>query len=159
MKPAAPGETSRDTARTVTAGDRTFTTISGRPIDQLYTPERIAALDYERDLADPGQYPYTRGIHPAAIAASSGRCASSPASERRRRPTALQGAARSRRHRPERRVRPADADGRDPDHELSRGEVGKCGVNVTSLADMEALFDGIDLGAVTTSMTINSPAR
>jgi methylmalonyl-CoA mutase N-terminal domain/subunit len=48
--------------------------------------------------------------------------------------------------------------GRDPDHELSLGEVGKCGVNVASLADMEALFDGIDLGTVTTSMTINSPA-
>ena len=48
--------------------------------------------------------------------------------------------------------------GRDPDHPLSLGEVGKCGVNVTSLADMEALFDGISLGDVTTSMTINSPA-
>ena len=48
--------------------------------------------------------------------------------------------------------------GRDPDHELSLGEVGKCGVNVTSLADMETLFDGISLGDITTSMTINSPA-
>src|SRR5262249_39189412 len=48
--------------------------------------------------------------------------------------------------------------GRDPDHELSLGEVGKCGVNVTSLADMETLFDGIRLGDITTSMTINSPA-
>jgi methylmalonyl-CoA mutase N-terminal domain/subunit len=48
--------------------------------------------------------------------------------------------------------------GRDPDHELSLGEVGKCGVNVTSLADMETLFDGIALGEITTSMTINSPA-
>jgi methylmalonyl-CoA mutase N-terminal domain/subunit len=48
--------------------------------------------------------------------------------------------------------------GRDPDHELSLGEVGKCGVNVTSLADMETLFDGIDLSGITTSMTINSPA-
>src|SRR5262245_4018729 len=48
--------------------------------------------------------------------------------------------------------------GRDPDHELSLGEVGKCGVNITSLADMQALFNGIDLAAVTTSMTINSPA-
>ena len=48
--------------------------------------------------------------------------------------------------------------GRDPDHELSLGEVGKCGVNVTSLADMEILFAGIDLGAITTSMTINGPA-
>ena len=48
--------------------------------------------------------------------------------------------------------------GRDPDHPLSLGEVGKCGVNVTSLADMETLFDGIPVGRVTTSMTINSPA-
>jgi methylmalonyl-CoA mutase N-terminal domain/subunit len=48
--------------------------------------------------------------------------------------------------------------GRDPDHPLSLGEVGKCGVNVTSLADMETLFDGIPLGDITTSMTINSPA-
>jgi methylmalonyl-CoA mutase N-terminal domain/subunit len=48
--------------------------------------------------------------------------------------------------------------GRDPDHALSLGEVGKCGVNVTSLADMETLFDGIALGDITTSMTINSPA-
>jgi methylmalonyl-CoA mutase N-terminal domain/subunit len=48
--------------------------------------------------------------------------------------------------------------GRDPDHELSLGEVGKCGVSIVSLADMERLFDGIPLGAITTSMTINSPA-
>ena len=48
--------------------------------------------------------------------------------------------------------------GRDPDHELSRGEVGKCGVSIVSLADMESLFDGISLADVTTSMTINSPA-
>jgi len=48
--------------------------------------------------------------------------------------------------------------GRDPDHELSLGEVGKCGVNVTSLADMETLFDGIPLDGISTSMTINSPA-
>src|SRR5215467_11972394 len=48
--------------------------------------------------------------------------------------------------------------GRDPDHPLSLGEVGKCGVAVSSLADMETLFDGIPLGKVSTSMTINSPA-
>src|SRR5580704_5054904 len=48
--------------------------------------------------------------------------------------------------------------GRDPDDELSLGEVGKCGVSVASLADMETLFDGISLADVTTSMTINSPA-
>jgi methylmalonyl-CoA mutase, N-terminal domain len=48
--------------------------------------------------------------------------------------------------------------GRDPDHELSLGEVGKCGVSISSLADMETLFDGISLTDITTSMTINSPA-
>ena len=48
--------------------------------------------------------------------------------------------------------------GRDPDHDLSLGEVGKCGVSIGSLADMQRLFDGIALDAVTTSMTINSPA-
>ncbi len=48
--------------------------------------------------------------------------------------------------------------GRDPDHELSLGEVGKCGVSIVSLADMERLFDGIALADITTSMTINSPA-
>ena len=46
------------------APDRTYTTISGRVVDQLYTPDRLASLDYARDLADPGQFPYTRGIHP-----------------------------------------------------------------------------------------------
>jgi methylmalonyl-CoA mutase N-terminal domain/subunit len=174
MKPAAPGETTRDTARTVTpaAGetapdaartftvrDRTFTTISGRPIDQLYTPESIAALDYERDLADPGQYPYTRGIHASGY--------------RGRLWTMRQFAGFGTPEETNRRYKALLAAGgtglsvafdlptlmgRDPDHELSRGEVGKCGVNVTSLADMEALFDGIDLSSVTTSMTINSPA-
>ena len=48
--------------------------------------------------------------------------------------------------------------GRDPDHDLCLGEVGKCGVSIMSLADMERLFDGIALGDITTSMTINSPA-
>ncbi len=43
---------------------RPFTTISGRPVDELYTPKDIASLDYQRDLADPGEFPYTRGIHP-----------------------------------------------------------------------------------------------
>jgi len=59
MKTAAPG------ARTSKERTGPFTTISGRPIEVLYTPKDIASLDYERDLADPGQFPYTRGIHPA----------------------------------------------------------------------------------------------
>src|SRR4029434_6610569 len=56
------------------------------------------------------------------------------------------------------RVVPISLMGRDPDPPLSLGEVGKCGVNITSLADMERLFEGISLGDITTSMTINSPA-
>src|SRR5919199_1329185 len=51
-------------AATAAPAGRTFTTISGRPIDELYTPDSVASLDYARDLADPGQFPYTRGIHP-----------------------------------------------------------------------------------------------
>ena len=58
MKTAAPGPGVANERR------GSFTTISGRPIRQLYTPNDVAALDYERDLADPGTFPYTRGIHP-----------------------------------------------------------------------------------------------
>ena len=58
MKTAAPGASASKERR------GSFTTISGRPINQLYTPDDIVSLDYERDLADPGAFPYTRGIHP-----------------------------------------------------------------------------------------------
>ncbi|MEZ5135055.1 MAG: methylmalonyl-CoA mutase family protein [Acidimicrobiales bacterium] len=70
----------------------------------------------------------------------------------------LQGPAGRRWHGPEHGVRPADPDGTRPDDPLAEGEVGKCGVAVDTLADMHDLFADIDLGAVTTSMTINSPA-
>src|SRR5690349_4935287 len=138
---------------------RSFTTISGRPVDELYTPESIAATDYATDLADPGQFPYTRGIHATGYRGKlwtmrqvAGFGTPEEANARYKRLLAAGGTGWS-----------VAFDlptlmGRDPDHELSRGEVGKCGVNVTSLADMEVLFDGIDLGAITTSMTINSPA-
>jgi len=127
--------------------------------DVLYTPESIASLDYTRDLGDPGEFPYTRGIHPTGYRGKlwtmrqfAGFGTPEETNQRYRRLLAAGGTGLS-----------VAFDlptlmGRDPDHELSRGEVGKCGVNVTSLADMEALFDGIDLAAVTTSMTINSPA-
>jgi len=127
--------------------------------DVLYTPESIASLDYARDLGDPGEFPYTRGIHATGYRGKlwtmrqfAGFGTPEETNQRYRRLLAAGGTGLS-----------VAFDlptlmGRDPDHELSRGEVGKCGVNVTSLADMEALFDGIDLGAVTTSMTINSPA-
>src|SRR5258706_5798965 len=138
---------------------RPFTTISGRPIDELYTPKDIASLDYQRDLADPGEFPYTRGIHPTGYRGKlwtmrqfAGFGTPEDTNERYRQLLKAGGTGLS-----------VAFDlptlmGRDPDHELSLGEVGKCGVNVTSLADMETLFDGIDLAAITTSMTINSPA-
>jgi len=125
----------------------------------LYTAESIDALDYERDLADPGQFPYTRGIHPTGYRGKlwtmrqfSGFGTPEETNARYKQLLKAGGTGLS-----------VAFDlptlmGRDPDHELSRGEVGKCGVNVTSLADMERLFDGIDVGAITTSMTINSPA-
>jgi methylmalonyl-CoA mutase N-terminal domain/subunit len=136
-----------------------FTTISGRPINELYTPADIASLDYARDLGDPGDFPYTRGIHPNGYRGKlwtmrqfAGFGMPEETNQRYKQLLKAGGTGLS-----------VAFDlptlmGRDPDHELSLGEVGKCGVNVTSLADMETLFDGIDLGGITTSMTINSPA-
>src|SRR5687767_2070696 len=139
--------------------EKEFKTISGRPVDQVYTPGSIRSLDYERDLADPGQFPFTRGIHASGYR---GRLWTM-------RQFAGFGTPEDTNARYKQLLRAGGTGlsvafdlptlmGRDPDHELSRGEVGKCGVNVTSLADMEALFSGIDPGAITTSMTINSPA-
>ena len=153
MKTAAPGPSASKERR------GSFTTISGRPIHQLYTPADIAALDYERDLGEPGAFPYTRGIHPTGYRGRlwtmrqfAGFGTPEETNKRYKQLLKAGGTGLS-----------VAFDlptlmGRDPDHELSLGEVGKCGVNVTSLADMETLFDGIDLAAITTSMTINSPA-
>ncbi len=136
-----------------------FTTISGRPIERLYTPEDVKDLDYPRDLNNPGQFPYTRGIHPAGYRGRlwtmrqfAGFGTPEETNERYKKLLAAGGTGLS-----------VAFDlptlmGRDPDHELSLGEVGKCGVSIVSLADMERLFDGISLGDTTTSMTINSPA-
>jgi methylmalonyl-CoA mutase N-terminal domain/subunit len=136
-----------------------FTTVSGRPIEPLYRPEDVAGIDYDRDLADPGQFPYTRGIHETMYRGKTwtmrqfaGFGTAAQTNERFKYllehgshglsiafdlPTLM---------------------GRDPDHPLSLGEVGKCGVAISSLADMEVLLDGIPLDQVSTSMTINSPA-
>jgi methylmalonyl-CoA mutase N-terminal domain/subunit len=136
-----------------------FQTISGRPIERLYDRASLPGFEYETELNDPGQFPYTRGIHPSGY--------------RGKLWTMRQFAGYGTPEDTNRRYREllgAGATGlsvafdlptlmgRDPDHPLSLGEVGKCGVNVTSLADMETLFDGIPLATVTTSMTINSPA-
>ncbi len=136
-----------------------FTTISGRPIDRLYTAADIARLDYARDIADPGTFPYTRGIHTSGYRGKLWTMRQfagfgTPEETNARYKTLLKAGGTG--------LSVAfdlpTLMGRDPDHELSLGEVGKCGVNVTSLADMETLFDGISLGDITTSMTINSPA-
>src|SRR5262249_36241556 len=129
------------------------------PIERLYTRDDVAGLDYARDIADPGQFPYTRGIHATGYRGKlwtmrqfAGFGTPEEANERyktllRARGTGL-GAA----------FYLPTLMGRALASELSVGEVGKCGVNITSLADMETLFDGISLGDITTSMTINSPA-
>jgi len=144
-------------AKTTTpATTERHTTVSGRPIKALYTAD---------DLADaappepPGQFPYTRGIHTSGYAGKlwtmrqfSGFGTPEDTNQRYKQLLAAGGTGLS-----------VAFDlptlmGRDPDHPLSLGEVGKCGVSVASLADMEQLFDGIALEDVTTSMTINSPA-
>ena len=136
-----------------------FTTISGRPIDRLYTPDDLDSFDFTRDLTHPGVFPYTRGIHPTGYRGKlwtmrqfAGFGTPEETNARYKTLLAAGGTGLS-----------VAFDlptlmGRDPDHELSLGEVGKCGVSVVSLADMERLFDGITLADITTSMTINSPA-
>jgi methylmalonyl-CoA mutase N-terminal domain/subunit len=136
-----------------------FATISGRPINRLYTPDDLQGIDYQREINDPGAFPYTRGIHPSGYHGKlwtmrqfAGFGTPEDTNRRYKALLAAGGTGLS-----------VAFDlptlmGRDPDHELALGEVGKCGVNVTSLADMETLFDGIAVRDITTSMTINSPA-
>jgi methylmalonyl-CoA mutase N-terminal domain/subunit len=132
---------------------------SGRPVERLYTPQDIAGLDYARDLNDPGGFPYTRGIHPTGYRGKMWTMRQfagfgTPADTNARYKELLRNGGTG--------LSVAfdlpTLMGRDPDHELCLGEVGKCGVSVASLADMEALFEGISLADITTSMTINSPA-
>jgi methylmalonyl-CoA mutase, N-terminal domain len=139
--------------------DVAFTTISGRPIERLYTAENLAGLDYRRDLNDPGAFPYTRGIHPTGYRGKLWTMRQfagfgTPEETNARYKALLQAGGTG--------LSVAfdlpTLMGRDPDHELSLGEVGKCGVSIVSLADMERLFAGIRLADITTSMTINSPA-
>src|SRR6266542_1191318 len=136
-----------------------FTTISGRPIERLYVREDLSGIEYGRDIADPGEFPYTRGIHPSGYRVKlwtmrqfAGFGTPEQTNQRYKDLIAAGGTGLSVAFDLPTLV------GRDPDHELSLGEVGKCGVSIASLADMERLFDGISLGEITTSMTINSPA-
>src|SRR5262245_58501007 len=121
--------------------EKTFTTISGRPIEQVYTADAVRGLDERRDVNDPGQFPYTRGIHPTGYRGKlwtmrqfAGFGTPEETNQRFRDLLKAGGSGLS-----------VAFDlptlmGRDPDHELSLGEVGKCGVSIVSLHDMERLF-------------------
>jgi len=138
-----------------------FTTISGRAIERLYTSEDVAGIDYQTEVGSPGEFPYVRGIHPTGYRGKlwtmrqfAGFGTPEETNQRYKDLIAAGGTGLS-----------VAFDlptlmGRDPDHPLSLGEVGKCGVSIVSLKDMERLFDGIPLDdpTITTSMTINSPA-
>jgi methylmalonyl-CoA mutase N-terminal domain/subunit len=153
-------ETTRQQAAARMAERRSqFVTTSSSPVDELYTPLDIADLDYDRDLGLPGEFPFTRGVHPTMYR---GRmwtmrmfAGFGTAEETNRRfhylldqgqtglsiafdlPTLM---------------------GYDSDAPEALGEFGKCGVAISSLRDMEVLLDGIPLDRVSSSMTINSPA-
>ncbi|HYL85594.1 MAG TPA: methylmalonyl-CoA mutase family protein [Candidatus Angelobacter sp.] len=136
-----------------------FTTLSGLPIDRLYTEENLAGWDAEAALGYPGEFPYTRGIYPTMY--------------RGRFWTMRQYAGFGTAHESNQRYRYLLSKGQaglsvafdlptqiglDSDHPLAQGEVGKVGVAIDSLEDMETLFDGIPLERVSTSMTINATA-
>src|SRR5512141_318711 len=149
----------RETASRAAEAEKRFTTISGRPIAPVYRPADVAGTDYARDLGDPGQYPYTRGIHETMYRgklwtmrqfAGYGSAAQTNARFKYLLEHGSDGLSVA--------FDLPTLMGRDPDHPLSEGEVGKCGVAISSLADMETLFAGIPLDQVSTSMTINSPA-
>jgi methylmalonyl-CoA mutase N-terminal domain/subunit len=147
----------QDAASKKPAWKKDFTTVSGMEVNPLATPEHVAALDFERDLTFPGQFPYTRGIHPGGYRGRlwtmrqfAGFGSATHTNERfkyllSQGQTGLSTAF----HLP-------TLYGYDSDHHYSAGEVGKCGVAVDTLADMETLFEGINLEDVTVSMTINS---
>ena len=136
-----------------------FSTVSDHEIKRLYTPEDIKDLDFEKDINFPGQYPYTRGIHHTGYRGRiwtyrmfSGLGTAKDTNERwhlllKEGQTGLSTAFDF-----------PTLMGYDSDSPRSAGEVGKCGVAIDTLEDFLVLVDGIPLGEVTTSMTINPPA-
>jgi methylmalonyl-CoA mutase N-terminal domain/subunit len=136
-----------------------FETLSGLPVEPLYTPEDLAGWSYEDKLGYPGEYPFTRGVYPTMY--------------RGRLWTMRMFAGFGRPEDTNRRFKYLLEQGQtglstafdmpalmgyDADHPRARGEVGKEGVSISTLEDFERLFDGIPLGEVTTSMTINCTA-
>jgi methylmalonyl-CoA mutase, N-terminal domain len=136
-----------------------FTSVSGEKIDPLYAPDDIENINFLNDIGFPGEYPYTRGIHPNGYRGKiwtmrqfAGFGTPEDTNERyhyllKRGQTGLSVAYDL-----------PTLMGWDADSEMSEGEVGMCGVAVSSIQDMEILFDKIPLDKVSTSMTINSPA-
>jgi methylmalonyl-CoA mutase N-terminal domain/subunit len=138
---------------------KNFITTSSEPIDRLYTPLDVADIDYNADLGNPGEYPYTRGVHPTlhrgklwTMRMFAGFGTAEETNKRfhyllEQGQTGLSIAFDL-----------ATLMGYDTDQPEALGEFGKCGVAVSSLKDMEILLDGIPLDKVSSSMTINSPA-
>jgi methylmalonyl-CoA mutase, N-terminal domain len=135
------------------------TTLSGTPLKTVYTSEDLTDFDPQSSLGSPGEFPYTRGIHPTMY--------------RGKLWTMRQYAGFGTARQSNARYRYLLAQGQtglsvafdlptqmgfDPDHARARGEVGKVGVSISSLEDMQMLFEGISLAQVSTSMTINSTA-
>ena len=134
-------------------------TTSSVPINRIYTPQDNANIDYTRDIGLPGEYPYTRGVQPTMYRAKpwtmrmfAGFGTAEDTNKRFKYLLTLGQTGLST------AFDMPTLYGYDTDHPLAAGEFGKCGVAVSSLADMEILFDGLPLDKVTTSMTINSPA-
>jgi methylmalonyl-CoA mutase, N-terminal domain len=134
------------------------TTISGLPVEPLYSPDNVE-IDYERDLGSPGAYPFTRGVYPSMYRgrlwtmrqfAGFGTAGETNARFHYLLEHGQTGLSTA--------FDMPTLMGYDSDHPRSLGEVGREGVAIDSLADMETLFDGIPLDEVSTSMTINSPA-
>jgi methylmalonyl-CoA mutase N-terminal domain/subunit len=136
-----------------------FMTTSSAPVERLYTPISLANNDYLRDIGHPGEFPFTRGIHPTGyrgklwtmrMFAGFGTAEETNARFRYLLQQGQTGLSIA--------FDMPTLYGRDTDHPLVEGEFGKCGVAVSSLADMEILLEGLPLDQISTSMTINSPA-
>ena len=139
--------------------DDNFTSLSGDEVNELSTPENLDGFDYNKDLGHPGMYPYTRGVYPNmykgrlwTMRMFSGFGTPEQTNERyhyllKNGQTGMSVAFDF-----------PTLYGRDSDDPMCLGEVGRCGVAVCSLRDMEVLFKGIPLDQVSTSMTINGPA-
>ncbi len=136
-----------------------FTSVSGEEVKALYTPDDVEGKDYLEDIGFPGQFPFTRGIHTNGYRGKIWTMRQfagfgTPEDTNKRFKYLLENGQTG--------LSVAfdlpTLMGYDSDHEFSRGEVGICGVAISSLEDMETLFEGIPLDKVSTSMTINSPA-